>query len=403
MATPEALQELKAKYGMGRFANYPYEKLCELINPDVFYKEIRDANSLRSFLQALSFEFCVKNGYTPAPLSFSEDNISDIAYTVNLLNGKSKVVFNKLLQDMLIPMGQHQNKFYPYMLVLSAIHESIHVGQNEATYNPEVFNALPNDLKIAVLDRELNHLKVLALAEGKIGASEGGDDYVSSVLMLEKVLEACKLRENPLYNYANSPDEITARDHSIKEVEHIVSALPNAGIKSLLTEFVKDSKHHSLQMFMDRSLSNYQFFEELEKGELYHDVPEISEKQQQLVELVDAQLLSQHKGTFSDYLTINDTEFAEVAEEIERLSELNGIVGMIVSTEAFSRHCDKLSEELDEKRLRRLKTLNADYTALFPETHALTMSCPKGNPFIYREQLIFDTVKAQISQQKTKR
>ena len=402
MATAEKLAELKNKLGLGKFKSYTYEQLCALIDPAVFYKTIGTPENLRSYLQALLFEYCKINGYTPAAVSFSEKPLDELAYTKKLLNGESTVVFNSVLKDMFNSMAYHKNNFYPYLLVLSTLHESVHVGQNEATVNNLLYSKLPTDLKIAVLDKMLNTEKIVALAKGELNCNPDGEDYVSSALMLEKVFRAAKIRENPLYDYANSPEEITARDYSILAVSDIIYAMQPSATKNLLTEFVKESKHHSLQMLYDKSFSNYGFFEELERGELYENIPHIKEKQEALIELVDAQLKQSGKGTFSEYLDANNEEFVKVAEEIEKLSNLNGMVGMIVSEDTFTRHCDKLAEELDENRHSRLKVLNRNYTTLFPSTHALTIYCPKPAPFVYSEQLVFDSVKEQITKGKAK-
>ena len=61
MANQEYLAELKSQMGLGKFANFSWEEMCELINPDKFYSQIRSSEELRSFMQALSFNFCVKN------------------------------------------------------------------------------------------------------------------------------------------------------------------------------------------------------------------------------------------------------------------------------------------------------------------------------------------------------
>ena len=402
MATAEKLAELKKNLGLGKFENYNFAQLCALIEPAKFYKTVGSPENLRSYLQAVLFEYCKLNGYTPAAVSFSDKPLEELAYTKKLLNGESTVVFNSVLKDMFAYMAHHKNNFYPYLLILSTIHEAVHVGQNEATVNTQLYNKLPTDLKIAVLDKMLNTEKIIALTKGELNCNPDGEDYVSSALMLEKVFRAAKIRENPLYDYANSPEEITARDYSILAVSDIIYSMPQSETKSLLTEFVKESKHHSLQMLYDKSVSNYGFFEELERGQLYESIPHIKEKQEKLIKLVDSQLAQSGKGTFSEYLDANNEEFVKVAEEIERLSNLNGMVGMIVSEDTFTRHCDKLAEELDENRHSRLRVLNKNYTTLFPSTHALTIYCPKPAPFVYSEQLVFDSVKEQLSKGKAK-
>ncbi len=394
MANQEYITELKSQMFLGKFENYSWEQLCELINPDVFYSQIHSGEELKTFMQALSFNFCIKNGCTPMPVIVSADPNTDIAYTTKkgLTQGKSKVVVNKQFLEMFNYMSHHKNTYFPYFIYEIMLHESIHVWQIQAIYNSLMLNKMPSDLQVAVLDQKLNELKIMAVATGRIGVKDGAD-ILSSTFMLEKVLyNAKRTSENPLWDYSNSPSEITARDHATKTLLDIVLAHANPQFKTVLEEYVKDSNHQSYTLLTDPRYSNYDFFEELKYCQLFEEISEIASPYDLLSTVVDASLKRQGLPTYSNYLKRTNEE--SLARELEKLG---GLVGMLLSPQKYESQVRKLTKDFDTECMNALLEMRKNYTALFPYTHELVNGYAKPNGFMLTDQAIFDDIRAKLT------
>ena len=393
--------ELKKTMGLGKFENYSWEDLCKLVNPTQFYSLVRTPEELRSFMQALSFNFCLNNGCTPMPLMFLSDPNIDVAYTTrkNLSGGKSKIVVNQNYSTMLSQMAHEKNTYFPYFLFEITLHESIHVWQIQALYNMLMLNKMPSDMQIAVLDQKLNELKVQALANGQIKAT-GANDLVSSTFMIEKVLHnAAKRSENPLWDYSNSPSEIVARDHACQELNKIVKQFAQPQFLGVLSEYVKDSNHQSFALLTDKQFNNYNFFEELKYCQLFEDVHEVKAPYELLSTIVDGSLKRQNLTTYSDYLRKTDEEI--LVREIEKLG---GLVGMILGPEKYIAQVKKLTNDFDADCISALAEMQKSYTALFPYTHTLVQGYNKPNMFMLSDQGRFDLIASHLKAlQQTKK
>ena len=393
MANQEYIDKLKSQLGLDKFANYSWEQLCELINPDKFYSQVRSSNELRSFMQALSFNFCVKHGCTPMPVVISADPNTDIAYTTkkDLSQGQSKVVVNKQFLEMFNYMSHHKNTYFPYFIYEIMLHESVHVWQIQAAYNTLMLSFMPSDMQIAVLDQKLNELKIMAVATRRISVKDGAD-VLGSAFMIEKVLHNAKRNsENPLWDYSNSPSEITARDHTSKTLNEIVRDYATPQFQTILGEYVKDSNHQSFTLLLDPRYNNYNFFEELKYCQLFEEISEIASPYDLLSTVVDYSLKRQGLPTYSDYLKKTDEELL-----VRELEKLGGLVGLILSPQKYESQVRKLTRDFDADCVKALTEMQQNYTALFPYTHELSKGYDKPNQFMLTDQAIFDDVREKL-------
>ena len=254
-----------------------------------------------------------------------------------------------------------------------------------------MLSKMPSDLQIAVLDQKLNELKIMAVATGRISAKDGAD-VLGSTFMIEKVLHNAKrTSENPLWDYSNSPSEITARDYATKALSGIVEQHATPQYKTILGEYVKDSNHQSFTLLTDPRYNNYNFFEELKYCQLFEEISEIASPYDLLSTVVDYTLKRQGLTTYSDYLKKTDEEIL-----VRELEKLGGLVGLLLSPQKYESQVRKLTHDFDADCVKALSEMQQNYTALFPYTHQLTQGYTKPNQFMLTDQAIFDDIREKL-------
>lgn len=231
----------------GKFSFLTYEKLVSLLQPQLFYKFIKNKSDLIKYLNALNHSYSKKNNNYLSLIE--EQNFTNTKQTAFLTPCNNVVAFNTLCIGLFDKMQKAENIFFPGMIFSILIHESEHsvqlcYDQWRHQQDKSKYNFIHDTKKI--------------------------DDYYKSKLI--KDIQECKINNyQPEVNkeiekkknyindfYFGSPCEIGAREKSLMELLSAAKTTPknkNNMFSNLIIECMYELNSENFQYYLTKQLS----------------------------------------------------------------------------------------------------------------------------------------------------
>lgn len=360
----------KNKQNGGRYDKLSFKHLCAIIAQGNFFDYVENIDYFHEFIKALSNKFCEVKGIIPPEISFEKlPQFSAYAETFfDFANPqiRPKIKINTSLDKLFDVMQHHDNKFFPYLVFESIVHENCHVSQINAMIDNN-FENVNDQNKISALNTKMSFLIKQAILDGQISLDEELNPKLSAIFRLDLLEKAFVDFVNTYYTYGNSPHEIAARDFAQEECENLLT-LPNLTEeqKHRLQCFIDYSRLNSKSLLYNPKFNNYDFMEDLKRSQLFTAQPEILRVREELIEIVDK--IFESKGL----LTVEEAERMDILISLDEQFEfLKTRVGIDFDEREYEIRCEKLEQKALKKQEMLEQKLNAQYVSLFPKSEKL--------------------------------
>ena len=390
----------KNKQNGGRYDKLNFKQLCAIIAQGNFFDYVENIEYFHEFIKALSNKFCEVKGIFPPEISFEKlPQFSAYAETFfDFANPqiRPKIKINTTLDKLFDVMQHHNNKFFPYLVFESIVHENCHVSQINAMIDNN-FENVNDQNKISALNTKMSFLIKQAILDGQISLDEELNPKLSAIFRLDLLEKAFVDFVNTYYTYGNSPHEIAARDFAQEECENLLT-LPNLTEeqKHRLQCFIDYSKLNSKSLLYNPKFNNYDFMEDLKRSQLFTAQPEILRVREELIEIVDK--IFESKGL----LTVEEAERMDILISLDEQFEfLKTRVGIDMNEQEFLQRVSQLEQKADHEQYLLESKLKKQYLYLFEKSAELkNFVLPKS--VIYQPDICFFVKASEQLKQKGK-
>ncbi len=381
MNLTKQMYNYKHNIDVGKYGDFSYEQLICMLDPEEFYYHVTSKEELLQFMQALHIGYSCEMGEQYVPVVFSKLQGKTDGFVMP--GDDIKIQINHKLGDMYNIMKECYNTYYPFYLFEVVIHESNHIFQDAAIEAGD-FDRLSIENKIGALHYALAQKMRDCHARELIDLDEEKNDNLYAFLDIEDLISEIKGERNGEFFYGNEPCEIAARSNALREAEKLlkIPTLSKSGIK-LFKEYILSRKQNNVFMVTENSDTNYVFFMDLLKAEMFTADPEIKILRDKLIEVVDAEFSKQGLPTIGGF----EEGFYASAERItkrllDRAKALDDKMYEIKklpkaeqeeAKKALQAEQDKLAASYDRyidrlflKRIENFKIINKQYYKLFP-------------------------------------
>lgn len=363
----------KNKIDMGKFSEFTYEQLKNLVNPYEFYFNIDNEQELLNYMQALHIAYCKKNNEQYAPVKYRKQEGTTMGFTVFEKN--PEVHINSYLGYLLEIMKACHNKYFPFYIYEVIIHESHHIFQINAI-NSGNFEKLNPESRLGAYYQQLMDAINKQYNADRFNRNTDKNIVLSNFFDIDDLVFDIRRSNNGTYFYGNEPCEIAARDYTCEECKHLlkIPKLP-LDVKRLFKAYLTEQARDSVYLAYDEKTSNFNFFWNMLKSDLLNGYPNVVQAKQQLVSEIDSQFKAMGLRTINQ----TETELYDGAEHITKrlLARAKLINSKIENGEGdnpeLQAEAEKLAESYDRmidklflKRIEDYKQLEHQYFELFP-------------------------------------
>lgn len=387
----------KNKIDVGKFGDYTFEQLLDVVSPDNFYFEVESGEQLLQFIQALHIGYSGEHNQAFAPAKYRTFKDGTSALTTS--QKKPQLYINKEIGELYDFMKACYSFYFPFYIFEITIHESNHVFQMNAI-NENNFENLDFENKIGALHQAV----ALRIANNynKNNFSENPElnKMLCSFFNIDDLASELKKFDNEFFYYGNNPCEIAARDNAFIECEKL-SKNPrySSEVRKMFRAYVTELGKDNVDFAYGEKSSNYMFFLDLLKADLFTADPQIKQAKQLLCSEIDKHFLSLGLKTIkqADVSLIDNAQ--KITEQLYSKAEfIHNAPDSVYNDEGdktelspmeqeLAAMYDKLIEQLFLKQHEDYKVLQKQYYELFP---TLKQNKAKVKPRPSHDELLGD-------------
>lgn len=366
----------KNKIDVGKFGEYTFDQLIEVVNPDNFYFEIENGEQLLQFMQALHIGYCGEHNEDFSKLKYHQFTDGTSALTTS--KGKPQVLVNKEIGELFDFMKACYSFYFPFYIFEITMHESNHVFQMNAVHNNN-FDNLNYENKIGALHQAVALRITKHYNEDSFSNNSKINNMLCAFFNIDDLVGKIKEFEDDFFYYGNNPCEIAARDNAFLECEKLTKMSSfSSEVKKMFRAYLTELGKDNVDFAFNEKDSNYMFFLDLLKADLFEGDPEIKKAKQMLCSEIDKRFSSLGLKTIkqADDSLIDNAQ--KITDELYKKAELihsspDSVYGedenkhnLSPMEEELAKMYDNLIENLFLKKHADYKVLQKQYFQLFP-------------------------------------
>lgn len=223
--------------------NLSYEQLCLLVEYDDFYKVVDTREKLEMYTNLLHKGYCKKNNIRANKIKFI-NGISDSTYGF-YYDLEDKIYLNSKFLEVFDRCKENENRYYPYALLATIIHESRHKWQYHNIKKMFSKTASYRE-KLSLYSYDKKRYESTTISN--LGIKDT-TKYLTSRNLI-KIVKVKFLEEEFKLEYNNYPHELDAEEEVINVLNQIYETALSENSLNILLNYVNDKRENNGLWFL---------------------------------------------------------------------------------------------------------------------------------------------------------